>query len=233
MATYDQQTLNSPNPVARYAHRKRLSTSMHLAKSITPVGRVLDYGCGAGDFVYELNREKGIDAVGYEPFMEEVKSDDLPIFRDFNDICSSGKFDLITLFETIEHLTQDELDHFLKQSIDLLTENGAILISAPIEIGPALFLKEFNRSIFRNKWPENSIKELILAALFAIPAKRAANVKISHKGFDFRGALGYLESKGLEVSVLRFGPLPIGTWFGNSQVYFSIKQPYKVTKQNG
>ena len=97
MSTYDQQTLNSPNPIARFAHRKRLSTSIHLTKLITPVGRVLDYGCGAGAFVCEINRENGIDAVGYEPYMKEVKAVDLPIFREYNDVARSGQFHLITL----------------------------------------------------------------------------------------------------------------------------------------
>jgi len=224
MSTYDQRTLNSPNPIARFAHRKRLNTSIKLTKLITPVGRVLDYGCGTGAFVCEINRENGIEAVGYEPYMKEVKAVDLPIFREYNDVAQSGKFNLITLFETIEHLTQDEFDLFLVQSMDILNENGSILISAPIEIGPALLLKEFNRSIFRHKWPEHGIGELFLAATFGIPGKRAKNVKISHKGFDFRKAIRYLETKIYVIRVLKYGPLPIGTWYGNSQIYFTIKR---------
>jgi len=108
--------------------------------------------------------------------------------------------------------------------MNILKENGSILISAPIEIGPALLLKEFSRSIFRHKWPEHGICELFLATTLGIPGKRATNVKISHKGFDFRKVIRYLETKDYEIRVLRYGPLPIGTWYGNSQIYFTIKR---------
>lgn len=49
---YSKQTLESPNPIARYAHRKRYELS--VGKAIKVLGKnasLLDYGCGEGDFL--------------------------------------------------------------------------------------------------------------------------------------------------------------------------------------
>jgi hypothetical protein len=94
------------------------------------------------------------------------------------------------------------------------------LFSAPIEIGPALLMKELNRCILHRRYPEHGLIELALAAFLGVPAKRAANIKYSHKGFDFRRAFKYFRAHSWDVNVISFGPLPIPTWYGNSQVYF-------------
>ena len=218
--SYARQTINSPNPIARLAHRNRLKKSIQFVESLFPGGKILDYGCGRGDFLLQLQSRKGHTCYGYEPFMEE-KVDNVRIYRKINDIKQFAPFDGITLLETIEHLTEHEMDDFIFFAREVLSDRGKILISAPIEIGPALFIKEINRSLLiRFKFPEHRMGELIYAAVFGIAAKRAEDVKISHKGFDFRQAIRSLENKGLKISILGYGPFPIRTWWGNSQVYF-------------
>lgn len=86
-------------------------------------------------------------------------------------------------------------------------------------MGPVLILKELNRSFFIFRPSEHSLKEFVEASIFGIAASRAENIKCSHKGFDFRRAIQFLKVNGWDVDVLGFGPLPIATWYGNSQVY--------------
>jgi hypothetical protein len=50
--------------------------------------------------------------------------------------------------------------------------------------------------------------------------KEQKNIKGSHKGFDFRKAIRFLEGEFGPVTIASYGPLPIGSWYGNSQVYF-------------
>lgn len=220
MVSYDRQTLNSPNPIARYAHRNRLARATRLVTSLVGVRKVLDYGCGAGAFINEIQGVNDIEAIGYEPFMVEKNHLDTPILKDFSSIQDFGPFDVITIFETIEHLDNNELVEFLERASPLLSQKGRILASVPIEIGPALLMKEINRSVLHKRLPENSLRELFLASFFGIAAKRAKNIKTSHKGFDFRETIRFLENEHGPVDIASYGPLPIGTWYGNSQVYF-------------
>lgn len=220
MVSYDRQTLNTPNPIARFAHRNRLERVISLVTSDADVHKVLDYGCGSGAFVKAIQGINGIKAIGYEPFMNERIDADSPIFNDLPSVEAAGPFDIITIFETVEHLDDRELCDFLAQAKKMLNEKGRILFSAPIEIGPAVLMKELNRCILHKRLPENSVIELFLASLLGRAAKRAENIKASHKGFDFRKTIRFLEDHYGPVTIVSYGPLPIGTWYGNSQVYF-------------
>lgn len=220
MVSYSKQTIDTPNPIARYAHRNRLARVISLVTSQAGIDKLLDFGCGSGAFINAIQGVNGIVAIGYEPFMTERVDVNSPISKDFTSVKEAGPFDVITIFETIEHLDERELRDFLAQADELLTEKGKILASVPIEIGPALFMKEINRCILHKRPPENSLTELFLASLFGVAAKRTENIKGSHKGFDFRRAIHFLESEFGPVTMASYGPLPIGTWYGNSQVYF-------------
>lgn len=223
--SYADQTMHSSNPFARYAHRRRFRTALALALPRIGSGKVLDYGCGSGAFISEL-LALGKNVVGYEPFMEERVAPNLPIYSRMKEVESLGPYGMITLFETVEHLKDSEIDGFLATCRQLLSTAGIILISAPIEIGPAVILKEFNRYLRmprHNRHFGYSATELLKASVFGIPAKRDTVITASHKGFDFRRVIRRFVSLGWQVEILAFSPLPIGTWYGNSQVFLSVK----------
>lgn len=224
MVSYNKQTLDTPNPIARYAHRNRLSRSISIINSQANIHKVLDYGCGSGAFIKTIHETNGIEAFGYEPFMKERINAEIPIFTDFPTAEDAGPFDIITIFETIEHLSDLELHKFLTRSDKLLTEKGKILASVPIEIGPALLMKEINRCILHKRLPKISLFELFRASFLGIATRRAKNIKNSHEGFDFRLAIHFIENQFGPVTIESYGPLPIGTWYGNSQVYFWISR---------
>lgn len=230
--SYDEQTINSPNPLARFSHRRRLAKSIALVAAHPGVQRLLDYGCGSGDFLRALQQSTPLQAIGYEPFMLERAHEQLPIHNNLEAIREIAPFDLITVFETIEHLTRDELMAFLVQAKDLLSPHGRILFSAPIEIGPALLLKTLNRASRAKRWPpELSLRELAAACLLGIPQTRAENIKISHQGFDFRQAITDLQHHFGPVEIASYGPLPTGTWYGNSQVFFWLQRSLDAPAQ--
>jgi 2-polyprenyl-3-methyl-5-hydroxy-6-metoxy-1,4-benzoquinol methylase len=219
MSTYDAQTINARNPIARFAHRNRIARSLSLSLPLLGDGKLLDYGCGSGVLVAALLDKRPGCAVGYEPFMTERVQGEIPIFKTHEEVERQGPFQLITLFETIEHLSSEELDTFLQFSASVLAPSGGILISGPIEIGPAVIVKDLNRFALRGKPSEHGTVELLKAALLGIPARRAENIKNSHRGFDFRKARRDLLQRGWLTDVLSYGPMPIRTWYGNSQVY--------------
>ena len=151
--------------------------------------------------------------------MTERAHSSLPIFDTLAEVELRGPYNLITLFETIEHLSDEELGLFLKFARKVLTPTGGILISAPVEIGPALIFKDLNRFALQRKQSEHRTLELLKAAIFGIPARRAEDLRTSHRGFDFRKARNNLWYRGWVTDLLAYGPLPTGIWYGNSQVY--------------
>ena len=99
MTSYDAQTLQSSNPLARYAHRNRLNRSLTLALPRLAGGMLLDYGCGAGAFLAQvLDRHPG-RAVGYEPYMTERAESGLPIYGSLELIECAAPFSLVTRSE--------------------------------------------------------------------------------------------------------------------------------------
>lgn len=223
MVNYSKQTFQSSNPLVRFAHHNRLNRARSLLCARPATHHVLDYGCGSGDFVSALASIPGINAVGYEPFMKERSSSLNAIYSSLSEIQGFAPFDVITVLETVEHLSDHELIQLLQEARSLLHPDGAMLFSAPIEIGPALLMKTFNRSIRYGQWPAIPIPRLLAAAFLGIPPQRAPNIKISHQGFDFRQTIRLLNRRFGVVRVVGYGPLPIGTWYGNSQVYFWLK----------
>jgi 2-polyprenyl-3-methyl-5-hydroxy-6-metoxy-1,4-benzoquinol methylase len=226
VTNYERQTIKSYNPLAGYAHVNRVNKSIQIAKNIIPpCGSLLDYGCGTGFFLSKMRGTGNYKLVGYESSMEEIVDDNNFVIVKNIDLIGrlDWKFDLITLFEAIEHLNDHELFQFLDYCKTHLNANGCILISAPIEIGPSLILKELNRSLFKFKMSEYGLLELIKASVLGISGKRAYNIKISHKGFDFRNAFRIVSNYGFTLYSQSYGPIPFGTWYGNSQVYGIFK----------
>ena len=220
---YSKQTLNHPNPIARFAHQNRHRKCILLANNLlnSKTEGIIDYGCGQGTFVKELRKKNFNFVYGYEPFMEQIQVCSY-ILND-EKLIPRGNIELVTLFETIEHLDLKELDLFFKFCKSCLNKTGKILVSAPIEIGPAVILKDFIRSIFFKRAMEYKFIELIKSGLFGMNIKRTNKIKSSHKGFDFRKLISLIKKKYGKVKLLGYGPLPINTWYGNSQVYFQIE----------
>lgn len=222
--SYDLQTLRSPNPLARFAHRSRLERARRLVCSRPGVRRILDYGCGSGEFLASLSTHTELELIGYEPFMQERSAEQLPIHTDLKAVHALAPFDVITVLETVEHLHEEELVALLQQADTLLAPDGALLFSAPIEIGPALIFKSFNRSLRQRRWPAIPAQQLLAASVLGIPPQRASDIKISHQGFDFRRTMRFLQSHYGQIEPAGYSPLPIGTWYGNSQVFFWLQR---------
>jgi SAM-dependent methyltransferase len=102
-----------------------------LTHYIRPGMRVLDFGAGTGQLVISL-RKAGVDAEGLE--YSNAARDYCATHHGFS-LSSSlsafplGAFDLITMIEVVEHLT--DLWGTLANIRDLLKPNGALFITTP------------------------------------------------------------------------------------------------------
>jgi 2-polyprenyl-3-methyl-5-hydroxy-6-metoxy-1,4-benzoquinol methylase len=102
-------------------------------------GDVLDYGCGPGFLIEKLMNKHvscwGLDAVESNVKIVESKFKNNPNFKGayFADklptSIEDGKYDLVFLVETIEHLLPDEIDSVLQEIHRITRKGGRIVIT--------------------------------------------------------------------------------------------------------
>ncbi|MDH1601163.1 MULTISPECIES: bifunctional 2-polyprenyl-6-hydroxyphenol methylase/3-demethylubiquinol 3-O-methyltransferase UbiG [unclassified Empedobacter] len=109
-----------------------LNNKLELINKVGNGKKILDYGCGVGDFLEHLQKN-GYDVLGMEPNdsarkiaqskigNEKVTSTEL----EHND----QKFDIITLWHVLEHIPN--LNEIIGELKNHLTDNGVLIIAVP------------------------------------------------------------------------------------------------------
>jgi 2-polyprenyl-3-methyl-5-hydroxy-6-metoxy-1,4-benzoquinol methylase len=217
VVSYDRQTINSRNPLARFAHRSRVTKSVALAEKYLPQkGVVVDFGAGTGLFLSTLgDRRSDVALYAVEPVMPHTIDSRIHYVPNLETLGLEA--DLISAFEVCEHLTDAEIEQFLSDAHQSIRTNGRLIISVPIMIGGALILKELNTSLLFRRASEYLMTEL-LAGVFGGKVQRPTNRGQTHKGFDFRWLREKIRDRfSIEAEILSPLPLP---WWANSQVFF-------------
>ena len=130
------QHLDHPEYYTSY--RPEFERSLHFAKT-RGLRRVLDIGCGRGDFL-DLARKAGLESSGIElnrDAAEAAQSKGHQIFsrllHELDPGVTSGGFDLITLFQVLEHVPQPPL--LIRQAARFLNPGGHISVAVPSSRG--------------------------------------------------------------------------------------------------
>tara|TARA_X000001316_G_C919229_1_gene33357 strand:- start:219 stop:902 length:684 start_codon:yes stop_codon:yes gene_type:complete len=216
--SYEKQTYNSPNPIARFAHRSRFKASIELAARLLPLdGLLVDFGAGDGKFLHEVGRQiTTVRRLAIEPYMD-ITLPGIERVKSFEEI-DANTVDLITLLEVAEHLTDYELGKFLSDAKHALKDKGLLLITVPIMYGLALPVKELSRMMLHRRLSDTSIMEMTRGT-FGFEIARAENRKTSHKGFDFRELQKEIDKHFIPVDSF-YLPMKKGAWWVNSQAVF-------------
>lgn len=100
-----------------------------VSQLYTTPARILDYGCGTGDFIFYL-KTRGWNTIGVEP-SEIARNKGLQKQLDVRPKLElvSEKFEIITLWHVLEHV--HEIHEVVEQLKSLLTGNGYLLIAVP------------------------------------------------------------------------------------------------------
>lgn len=135
--------------------------------------RILDAGCGCGRFLYFLQHKGYIHAEGCDVSPEQVSLAVKAGVRNVHqqnilDFIASRKehYDLITLFDVIEHLTKDEVLTHLDVVHDALRENGKVIIStanAQTVFDGCIRYGDFTHEVC---FTPSSLRQVLLAAHF-------------------------------------------------------------------
>jgi SAM-dependent methyltransferase len=225
---YSEHTYNSSIPIQRLAHRKRFKISLALldpGKDDT----CLDFGCGDGKFLLELTHTKGMDPsrlYGFDPYTPPLKELSVTMFKDYESTLACAKklngFSIVTCFEVLEHFSPKGQEEQIRNILSLLSANGKVIVSVPIEVFLPALVKGTLRKV-KYKHPDFTIKNILLSFIGRAPLRmRHRNAYISHMGFDYRH-LEKLFRVFFEIEKKTFSPFPgLGATF-NSQVFFVLR----------
>ncbi|MEM9571915.1 MAG: methyltransferase domain-containing protein [Pseudomonadota bacterium] len=222
MSDYDKHTINSPNPVARLAHRSRFDKAVELVRQQTNEhGTVLDFGSGTGAFLKQLRPVMpNAQLKAFEPYMENAHNDSFSYVGAVSDI-PDRSIDTIGSFEVLEHLSDEDVSGFFDLCHSKLKPEGSVVVSVPIMIGLSLPIKEFNRSIFSKYKRTYTIPEMLRGTV-GLPVVRARNRLASHKGFDFRDIVRRFDDDAWRVKT-QYSPFSALKWSLNSQIFIVAK----------
>ena len=109
-----------------------LSRKYRLLRRYEPHGRVLDMGCGTGEFLAHL-KSRGYLVQGVEPSTkareQAIANHSLDVVPGLDAVTHSERFRVITLWHVLEHLPDPRAT--LKKLYALLADKGLLVIAVP------------------------------------------------------------------------------------------------------
>ena len=231
----------------RWSHGSRFRVAREL---VAPHAgrRLLDYGCGDGTFLSMVRdlfpRATGaeVDAALAAEAAARFAGDEGLRFVHTSALAAEpdGSFDAAVCMEVLEHCTPETVDRVLADLRRLVAKNGTVIVSVPVETGPALVGKQLYRALAARRGLEGYREREtyapaeMAAMVFAgggtaidRPVYRSqfpsgeANVYHGHKGFNWR-ALRRRIARDFVIRRTRFSPVPLLGPLLNSQAWFEL-----------
>lgn len=92
--------------------------------------KVLDFGCGEGQCAYVASEYSPSSVVGYDikefEAWKKYQKDGLTYTTNFKDVLANGPYDVIVLFDVIDHAIGEDPKSVLSKARSALSENGKI-----------------------------------------------------------------------------------------------------------
>jgi SAM-dependent methyltransferase len=242
---YARKQLFSRNRILQWSHRSRFEMARRMVEPYAG-GRLLDYGCGDGTFL-AMAHDLFPRATGAE--IERARVEECQIrlhaFPGINFALTSDLvrpehehlYEVVLCTEVLEHCLDIAVEVALDDFSRIVSRTGTVIISVPVEIGPALAVKQIVRSIaawqrlgdyeHREKYSFAEFRKMLTAndrtqierPLYSTPSSPNLEIKYhGHKGFNWM----VLESKirrHFKIRKIHFSPDGVGKWFA-SQVWF-------------
>ncbi len=151
---YYRKQLECKSRLIAWSHRSRFDMGLRL---IGPSPRrLLDYGCGDGTFLglaaRRVEQGWGADITADQiddcrQRLSEFSNLQFCAVSELNGPMHERSYDVVTCMETLEHCTDEIVQIVLRDLTRLVTEQGRVVISVPIEIGPTFLLKLVGRKL--------------------------------------------------------------------------------------
>jgi SAM-dependent methyltransferase len=250
---YARKQLFSRSWLISWSHGRRFAVGQRLALGLG-AQRLLDYGCGDGTFLALLAEQPGApaSAVGAEVHDSLVADCRARLsghagltFLTVGELDQPEwrlTFDAIICMEVLEHVVdwQPVFDRWEQ----VLAPGGHILISVPVETGPAVLIKEVVRRVagwrgigdYPGQDPYTAselVRSIFTGRRQHIPRRAHPTAgglppHHDHKGFNWKVLLDALTQRYTLRRMYR-SPLPLLPAGLNSQVWFHLTKPLSST----
>jgi SAM-dependent methyltransferase len=234
MSEYSTVTVDSPHVIKRYSHNARFSNYCKCIEKFCDRERkdFLDYGSGDG-YIFNKLSERGIKNINlyafepldcnYEQLLANVKENDLNVTC-LKNLKNNKKFDYILCAEVLEHFSARNVIGHLDTFERILSDNGKVLVSVPVEIGFGGICKNIARWSIGGLHRGSGVIPM-LKAFLNIPVYRGTDVYISsHTGFSYKQLEYLIVDSGWIIEKKFFSPIPLLGSVFNSQVFFELKR---------
>lgn len=138
---------------------------------------ILDVGCGNGDVLYEFSKNGFLNLIGIDPLVKDQVKFNINLYKkDLLSFKPGLRFDLIMFNHSFEHISDQQ--NTLSRAVELLSENGVIMIRTPV------VNKAFE--IYKENWVQiDAPRHLIIHSIKSIGLLcNTSNTKIFHSYFD-------------------------------------------------
>jgi len=249
---YAKKQLGCRSAIIRWSHSARFRLAMKLVGS-DRAGKLLDYGCGDGTFL-GMVADRFATCTGADVAPDQLDdcrrrftafpSVDFRLVSELTRTEHSHAYAVVTCMETLEHCLDQTVERVLADLERLCAPDGTIVISVPIETGPAFLIKHVVRSLAARRglgdYAQYERYSLGDARRMAFATERTAMARPvyggpdspyhSHYGFNWR-RLRTAIAQQLVVERIRFSPAGfLGGWF-SSQVWFVCRPPQTPSSQ--
>lgn len=219
---YSNYTYNSKNPIARFAHRSRFSIASQIIMS-HQFNSILDYGAGDCRFLSNLTINANTKYFAYEPIMKVKPESHIQLLTNEKSL-NNHKYDAITCFEVLEHFNIKEQEAMLQTFLDILSTDGIIIISVPIETGFPSLVKNIRRMSIGDDNEHLLLNTIKCFLGLSIPERQnRSGYYPSHIGFNHRN-LEKLFSQNFIVEKKQYSPFKQLPVFLNSQIFYTLKK---------
>lgn len=229
-----------------WSHARRFAAAQRAVQPYagTPL---LDYGCGDGTFL-ALVHDQFPQSVGAEidpalvadaqtrfggmRGLRFIHTDAVPALPD-------GSFGVVTCMEVLEHCTPDAVERVIGEMRRLVAPDGVVIVSVPVETGPALLVKTAARAVAglrgvsgyqdRERHTMGELARMVFAGAETSIDRPVyetqrpdgtPNRYHGHKGFNWRRLAARLR-RDFDLRETRFSPLPVVGGLINSQAWFT------------
>ena len=247
--TYYKKLLKGPNKILTFGHKSRFIKAFNLINKYN-ANSIIDYGCGDATFLILMDQyitnKVGIeiDTNSLELLKTRFKNKQNFNFYHSSKAPENQQYDILTCMEVLEHCRPDTIDELLKKFLSMLKNDGKLIISVPIEIGPSLIIKQFVRYFLAKikygnyEHSENyNLRELIKAFFatkntllkrkyYPVVYNKTEHIVCGHKGFNWRFLLKTIKND-YKLEKLSFSPFIFPGGFFSSQAWFILTKKKK------